>query len=288
MSSCSSAASRSSRAGQRSRRCGPPGRPRRCSTRSAAFSTSRQRPRRSCCSPCRERRLDCWAAWSQALLHSRCTGSRLDCFQDMSAAPTSPAGYQLAQPIGYANALAMVVVVGILLSVGFTAHGGLRVRVAGAIEPRRAPADALLHRQPRRARRACRRFHRAGADRPAAPTSATVAVPPGGRLPPLRFSPGVAISRADDGGRLPADRTARGREHDGSSFRALSRLVVRRPARRRPSEPSGSSAATLALAGVALAAVIMAVGSRRRRRAVVAVAADAQGPFSRVTGGRHR
>ena len=44
-----------------------------------------------------------------------------------------PAGYQLAQPIGYANALAMVVVVGILLSVGFTAHGSLRVRVAGAI-----------------------------------------------------------------------------------------------------------------------------------------------------------
>ena len=44
-----------------------------------------------------------------------------------------PAGYQLAQPIGYANALAMVVVVGILLSVGFTAHGCLRVRVAGAI-----------------------------------------------------------------------------------------------------------------------------------------------------------
>jgi O-antigen ligase/polysaccharide polymerase Wzy-like membrane protein len=43
-----------------------------------------------------------------------------------------PAGYQLAQPIGYANALAMVVVVGILLSVGFTAHGCLRVRVAGA------------------------------------------------------------------------------------------------------------------------------------------------------------
>ena len=44
-----------------------------------------------------------------------------------------PANYQLAEPIGYANALAMVVVVGILLSVGFTAHGGVRVRVASAI-----------------------------------------------------------------------------------------------------------------------------------------------------------
>ena len=41
------------------------------------------------------------------------------------------AGYQLAEPIGYANALAMVVVVGILLAVGFAAHGGRRVQVAG-------------------------------------------------------------------------------------------------------------------------------------------------------------
>ena len=44
-----------------------------------------------------------------------------------------PAGYQLAEPIGYANALAMVVVVGIVLAVGFSAHGGVHARVAGAI-----------------------------------------------------------------------------------------------------------------------------------------------------------
>ncbi len=60
-------------------------------------------------------------------------GLATDCFQDMSAAPTSRGGLPAGPAIGYANALAMVVVVGILLSVGFTAHGGLRVRVAGAI-----------------------------------------------------------------------------------------------------------------------------------------------------------
>ncbi len=44
-----------------------------------------------------------------------------------------PAGYQLDEPIGYANALAIVVVVGILLSVGFAAHGSVPVRSASAI-----------------------------------------------------------------------------------------------------------------------------------------------------------
>ena len=42
-------------------------------------------------------------------------------------------GNQLAEPIGYANALAILTVIGILLSLGFAAHGGVRVRVACAI-----------------------------------------------------------------------------------------------------------------------------------------------------------
>ena len=44
-----------------------------------------------------------------------------------------PSAYQLAEPIGYANALATVAVVGILLSLGFIARGSVPVRVAGAM-----------------------------------------------------------------------------------------------------------------------------------------------------------
>ena len=44
-----------------------------------------------------------------------------------------PSGYQLAEPVGYANALAIVAVVGILLALGLGAHGSVRVRVACAM-----------------------------------------------------------------------------------------------------------------------------------------------------------
>ena len=44
-----------------------------------------------------------------------------------------PSAYQLAEPIGYANALATVAVVGILLCLGFIARGSVAVRVAGAM-----------------------------------------------------------------------------------------------------------------------------------------------------------
>ena len=46
--------------------------------------------------------------------------------------PYDPSGFQLAEPIGYANALAIVVVFAILLSVAFVAHGGTWARVAAA------------------------------------------------------------------------------------------------------------------------------------------------------------
>ena len=44
-----------------------------------------------------------------------------------------PSGYQLTEPIGYANALAILSVVGILLCVGFAAHGSRPVCVAAAM-----------------------------------------------------------------------------------------------------------------------------------------------------------
>jgi len=43
-----------------------------------------------------------------------------------------PSGYQLTEPIGYANALAILTVIGILLCIGFAAHGSVPVRVAAA------------------------------------------------------------------------------------------------------------------------------------------------------------
>ena len=43
-----------------------------------------------------------------------------------------PSGYQLTEPIGYANAVAILGVVGILLCLGFAAHGTVPVRVAAA------------------------------------------------------------------------------------------------------------------------------------------------------------
>ena len=43
-----------------------------------------------------------------------------------------PSGYQLTEPIGYANAVAILSVVGILLCIGFAAHGGVPVRVGAA------------------------------------------------------------------------------------------------------------------------------------------------------------
>ena len=45
----------------------------------------------------------------------------------------NPAEYQLAEPIGYANALAIVAVIGILLALGLGAHGSVGVRTASAI-----------------------------------------------------------------------------------------------------------------------------------------------------------
>ena len=43
-----------------------------------------------------------------------------------------PSGYQLTEPIGYANALAILTVIGILLCIGFAAHGSVPVRMAAA------------------------------------------------------------------------------------------------------------------------------------------------------------
>lgn len=58
-------------------------------------------------------------------------GTRL--FPDHVGGAYHPSGYQLTEPIGYANALATLTVVGILLVVGFAAHGSLPVRVAAAM-----------------------------------------------------------------------------------------------------------------------------------------------------------
>ena len=44
-----------------------------------------------------------------------------------------PSGYQLTEPIGYANALAILSVAGILLCLGFAAHGSRPARVAAAM-----------------------------------------------------------------------------------------------------------------------------------------------------------
>ena len=43
-----------------------------------------------------------------------------------------PSGYQLTEPIGYANAVAILSVVGILLCIGFAAHGSVPLRAAAA------------------------------------------------------------------------------------------------------------------------------------------------------------
>ena len=223
MSSCSSAASRSSRAGQRSRRCGPPGPARRCSRRSAAFSTSRRPPRRSCCSPCRARRLDCWAVVVAGAVALSLYGLATRLFPGHVGGAFEPAGYQLAEPIGYANALAMVVVVGIVLAVGFSRPRRRPRTRRRRDQPRRAPADALLHRQPRRDRRARRRFHRPGADRPRAPTSADRVGATGGACRPRGSRP-VAISRAHNPWSRTRSRAAR---------RLAIRLLPRRPQRRR-------------------------------------------------------
>ena len=88
-------------------------------------------------------------------------------------------------------------------------------------QPRRAPADALLHREPRRDRRACRRFHRAGADRSRAPTSATVSGATGGARRPLRCS---ILSRFPAAAR-PTEPSIEAAQHDGSRFA----LSPRRP-----------------------------------------------------------
>lgn len=58
-------------------------------------------------------------------------GTRL--FPGHVGGPYELAASQLAEPIGYANALAIVAVAGSLLSLGFVAHGPVPVRVAGAI-----------------------------------------------------------------------------------------------------------------------------------------------------------
>ena len=72
-------------------------------------------------------------------------------------------GYQLTEPIGYANALGLLTALAILLALGFAAHGAhLATRVARGGRARRSPAHALLLVQPRRARGAGRRCDRAG------------------------------------------------------------------------------------------------------------------------------
>ena len=98
-----------------------------------ASSTSRRPPPRSCCSACREPFAGLLGGVVAGAVALSLYGLATRLFPGHVGGAYESASFQLDEPIGYANALAIVVVVGILLSVGFAAHGSIPVRSASAI-----------------------------------------------------------------------------------------------------------------------------------------------------------
>ena len=196
------------------------------------------------------------------------------------------ADFQLAEPIGYANALAILTVIAILLCADRRPRRRPRPRGRGD-KPRGAAPDALLHRQPRRDRRSRRRFHPAGDHRPRSSTSAHALGAAGGacgrRSPHL-----VTTSRAD-----PSWRRTRSGATPGARFAvsllvlgavAAAAAVLVEPGAHRVSgsirTPRRLPAAAALL--VAVAAVLLAVVGAGRNDGLVSLAGTGRGEWWRV------